>query len=170
MAKKIIYTCDKCGKDINPDTDIRVFYKTRHYHQSCLIDKLKSSKRPKYSSEEINEIIERYTPKRQKALMKKEPTRKRSRVKVQKVSLPKNKLRENLLKKIGIKYSLPFREDATVGTIIDSINNGTYKKLNGEKIPYEKLEKMFDYYEQYLYKSHNYVKGELKPRSCNFFI
>lgn len=176
-GKKVIqYFCDECNNIINLDQEDLYNYKKKFFHMDCLIKKLKRARKPKFSSEDIKLALEQakkagdITRKNEK----KTSSKKSATVKLPSISSSKNKQLEQdknlLLDYISSKYRIISSGDVQkVKRTFTSINNGTYKKANGIKIPYEQLYKMFVHYEQELNYIHSRLKSPIESQILLFF-
>ena len=165
VGRKVVqYYCDSCGKIIDLSIGDLYTYKKKFYHLDCLTKKLRLSKSPKYTQEEIPQVLE-------KALEQGKITRRNEKsnsTNKRPVKLPIiDKAKENkdkqdmaqLIEYVTSKYRISLdSEIQRIKRVFTMIKNGTYKKTNGNKISYEEMYKMLCLYEQEL----NYIHARLK--------
>lgn len=168
MGRKVTYTCDECGENIDVEKENPYLYKKNYYHGDCLKNKLKKSKRPKYSPEEINKIYE--TAERH---IKRKAIKKATKgVTIPTIDTKNFKLnqehRKKLVESIESRYKVSIRLEPTIARTIDALNDGKYKKLDGHKVPYELLYKMFYYYDKDLTYAHSKVKKQFANNTAMF--
>lgn len=170
--KKIEYFCDYCGEIIELDKDELYTYNRKYYHMDCLITKLKRARKHKFSPEEIREIIEESKEKgkitvnngRGKSGKKANPS-----VKLPKINSSDFGNLSFLLDYLDRKYHFSKRDLSFIKKSLISIENGTYKKTNGESISSDKLYNMFTYYELELNKIHARLKNPIDNGRSLFY-
>ncbi len=145
-----IHKCEVCGKFIAKD-ESQYFYKKKYYHHDHLLKKLKSSRKPKFSPEEISEIIKKS---RKPSALTQAKNKREKKIKV--VQIPTivdkeqfkidTKNRETLIDYIRERYNMDTRSNGALTRILNSINKGTYKGLDGECVPDDMLLTIIKYY------------------------
>lgn len=172
MGSLTLHKCNQCKNIIDPDI-VQYYYKCRYWHHDCLLKKLKNSKKPKFSPEEIRDIIINAKKDTAIALSEKKTVRKNSKVILPNVDKKQVKIQEEnrlkLLDFIEAKYVFTARTNSVVTRKLNSINRGTYKTLNGTKISDEKLYNMFKYYSNELDYIRNYMKKQFDDNCAMFF-
>ncbi len=152
MSEKAItvHICVSCKKTID-ENETQYFFKGRYYHHDHLLNKLRYSKKFHYSPEEIKDIMKE--AKRPSAREKVNQSREK---KIKKVKVPSivskeqfkldTKNRGKLLDYLQERYTLDTRSNGAITRMLNSVNKGTYRELNGNGIPDDTLLDMFKYY------------------------
>ncbi len=145
-----IHKCAVCGKFIAKD-ESQYYYKRKYYHHDHLLKKLKASRKPKFSQEEISEIIKES---RKPSALTQAKNKREKRLKV--VKIPTivdkdqfkidNKNREALIDYIGERYNMDTRSNGALTRVLNSVNKGTYKGLDGKCVPDDMLLTVLKYY------------------------
>lgn len=170
--KKIQYYCDYCGEIIDLNKDDLFTYNRKYYHMDCLITKLKRARKHKFTPEEIKDIIE-------EARQKGRTTRNNGEGRGGKKSKPTVQLPKMnssdfgnlnfLLDYLDRKYHFSKRDLGFIKKSIISIENGTYKKTNGQKISSDELYNMFTYYALELDRIHAKLKSPIDNGRSLFY-
>lgn len=163
-GKKVIqYFCEVCNNLIDLKNEDLYTYRNKFYHMDCLTSKLKRSKKPKYTGEEIKVILEQ-AKERGKVTRRNEKRHSTSKpVKLPSVNkeaeIKEKQDMQQLIDYVSSKYRITSQSEIQrVKRTFTMIKNGTYKRADGQKIPYENMYNMFCNYEQEL----NYIHSRLK--------
>lgn len=153
MGSLTLHKCQHCKNIIDQD-EVQYYYKCRYWHHDCLLKKLRNSKKPKFSPEEIRDIVINAKRESARTLSEKKPIKRNSKVvlpNVNKKQVTQEKIdRQNLLDFIETKYNFTANLNAIITRTLNAINKGTYKKIIGIKISDKKLYDMFKYYSKEL--------------------
>lgn len=170
--KQIQYFCDYCGEIIDLHVDDLLTYNRKYFHEDCLITKLKRARKHKFTPEEINEII---IDSREKGrITRNNGLGKGGKKSIPSVRLPKMNTTDFtklnfLLDFLDGQYHFSKRDLGFVRKTLVSIENGTYSKTNGQKMPSDELYNMFTYYKLELDKIHARLKNPIENGRSMFY-
>ena len=173
VGKKIVqYYCEYCGKSIYLKNDELYTFNKKYFHMDCLITKLKRARKHKYTPDEIEIILKESREKGKTTVNNgkgKSGKKSNPSVKLPKINSAESEDLNFLLDFLDKKYHFTRADISFIKKSLISLNNGTYKKANGEKISSEKLYNMFTYYEQTIDKAHARLKNPITNSRSLFY-
>lgn len=167
MGRQMQYSCTYCKEPIDLDKEFRYVYNRRSYHKDCLINKLKKQQKPKLTPDEITQIVKESKRKKENTT-KSKTTAVKVPILNKKEYEQKHKDRNKLIEYVESKYRFLFSFERAPNLAIDAMDKGTYKTLNGVKVPYELIYDMLCYYSTQLDYAHSKLRTDIV--GANLFL